>query len=252
MRGCLARLIFDDGGMNLLSTAGLRAIGAAFDKIEAIASPSLRGKRSIVLTFESGRPGLFAAGADMREMVEFHFGQAEAFSRTGQELFTRISRFRALTAVVVDGDCFGGALDFMMSFDLRIATSRARFSHPGGRIGIVTGFGGTSAWRSASRPAFAGPMLLSNEVVGPERARHLGLVHEITDDAEEIHDRLMTARARLPWIAGLKRLTHTERSLSSLSLLANRLDALTRAAGDGDGGKPNNGKTRDTSRHLFG
>ena len=103
-------LLFDDGGMNLLSSAALRAIRGALPDDASL------------FVFRSGRPGLFAAGADMAEMQRFTPWEAYEFAGLGQELFAAIERLPGLTVALIDGDCFGGALDLVLSFDLRFAT----------------------------------------------------------------------------------------------------------------------------------
>ena len=37
----------------------------------------------------------------------------------------------------------GGALDLALACDIRVASNSAVFSHPGARLGIITGWGGT-------------------------------------------------------------------------------------------------------------
>src|ERR1051326_1859445 len=144
-------IVLDDGGMNLLSSAMLRSIRAQL--------PS----SGSVLVLRSGRDHIFAAGADMAEMRAFGAAEAEEFARLGQELFAAIERLPMITVALIDGDCFGGALDLVLAFDLRFATPRARFAHPRARLGIVTGFGGTSRWRKAIDRAAARRLFLGNE-----------------------------------------------------------------------------------------
>jgi enoyl-CoA hydratase len=117
-----------------------------------------------------------AAGADMNEMRRFTAADAEEFSRLGQETFAAVERLPFLTVVAIDGDCFGGALDLALAFDLRFATTRSRFSHPGAKLGIVTGFGGTTRWRKALTPAAARRLFLANAVLSAEEAHAVGLV----------------------------------------------------------------------------
>jgi enoyl-CoA hydratase len=168
----IAQIVFDDGGMNLLSNDALRELGAVLDALPAATR---------VLTFRSGRAPLFAAGADMAEMRRFSGLDAERFARQGQELFARIERLPLITVALIDGDCFGGALDLALAFDLRLATRRSRFAHPGSRIGIVTGFGGTSRWRKALGPGAARRLFLTNEVLSCGQAQSIGLVDETFD-----------------------------------------------------------------------
>jgi enoyl-CoA hydratase len=162
-------ILFDDGGMNLLSTAALR-------ELLSVVSCRLLDQP---LVFRSGRPNIFAAGADMAEMRRFTAADAAEFACLGQETFTAIERLPCLTVAMIDGDCFGGALDLILAFDLRFATERSRFSHPGARLGIVTGFGGTSRWRRALTPAAARRLFLGNEIFDAKEALDIGLIDAI-------------------------------------------------------------------------
>lgn len=167
--------VFDDGGMNLLSSKALREIRASLPTDASL------------FVFRSGRPHIFAAGADMAEMQRFTAWQAYDFARLGQELFDAIEQLAAVTVAVIDGDCFGGALDLVLAFDLRIATPRSRFAHPGGRLGIVTGFGGTSRWRKVLTRSAANQLFLANRVFSAAEALELGLVDRV---AEAVDDEL--------------------------------------------------------------
>lgn len=153
-----------------------------------LSSEALRRLRH---SLPSSGPFLFnitrAGGADMNEMRRFSAAEAEEFSRLGQETFEAIERLPFLTVAAIDGDCFGGALDLALAFDLRFATARSRFAHPGAKIGIVTGFGGTTRWRKAMTPAAARRLFLANETLGAAEAHALGLVDAIGEpDAEAL------------------------------------------------------------------
>jgi len=206
---------FDDGGMNLLSSRAIEEFDEAFERI----SPD----HNLVI-FRSSRDGLFAAGADMKEMATFTGDDARRFSRKGQRLMLRIERFPGKTVALIDGDCFGGALDLVLAFDVRIATPRARFSHPGAKIGIVTGFGGTSRWRRLLSRGSASRLFLDNEIVTAEDAREIGLVDEVVRDLPDApYDGLSSGRA-----FKVAKLIATLQHLSPLhsTLLARRLAAL--------------------------
>lgn len=177
-------IAFDDGGMNLLSSDALRELR------DVIATCG-----DVPLVFRSGQPRLFAAGADMAEMAQFTAFDAYAFAELGQEVFASIERLPNLTVAFIDGDCFGGALDLVLAFDLRFATPRSRFAHPGARIGIVTGFGGTSRWRKVlTRPA-ANQLFLANRVFTADEAAELGLVDRVCEEMPALppSDRLRPA-----------------------------------------------------------
>jgi len=210
-------IVLDDGGMNLLSSSMLHWLRRQVSDVPA----STR-----VVLLRSARPGLFAAGADMNEMRGFSATDADAFSHLGQDVFSAIERLPCATVVVIDGDCFGGALDLALAFDLRFATPSSRFSHPGARLGIVTGFGGTSRWRDVIPPTAASRLFLANETLTAHEARAIGLVDGVDhsfDDELARAEKLDPARTR--FVKEIKR--HGRRLTSAQRvLLAERLAAL--------------------------
>jgi enoyl-CoA hydratase/carnithine racemase len=232
--------VFDDGGMNLLSSSALRAIGgfvtqwsaAALGGASSSASDAAEGGGAppSLFVFRSGRPGLFAAGADMAEMQRFTAFEAERFARLGQELFAEIERLPCITVALIDGDCFGGALDLALAFDLRFATPRSRFAHPGGKIGIVTGFGGTSRWRKVLTTPAAHQLFLANRTIGAAEAMAIGLVDRVDESHEAELSRLASLDPATTQV--VKQLTSRAERLSrqQLLLLAERLGQLYSAS----------------------
>jgi enoyl-CoA hydratase len=176
-------IVLDDGGMNLLSSSMLRWMGERVTSLEG--SQAGGPGEQAILVLRSGRPGLFAAGADMAEMRAFGPRDAEDFARTGQEVFSAIERLPFVTVAIIDGDCVGGALDLALAFDLRFATRRSRFSHPGAKLGIVTGFGGTSRWRRVMTAPAARQFFLANCVVDSAEALSMGLVDHVGEGFDE-------------------------------------------------------------------
>ena len=204
-------LLFDDGGMNLLSSSALHELrdllSSAQPRDRATAQP---------LFFRSARPDIFAAGADMAEMQRFSPREAYEFARLGQEVFETIERAPFLTIAMIDGDCFGGALDLILAFDIRLATPRSRFAHPGARIGIVTGFGGTSRWRKVlTRPA-ANQLFLANRVFDANEALNFGLVDRV---AESLDDEIARMSALDPAATQLVKELARGTELSRIELL---------------------------------
>ena len=205
-------ITFDDGGMNLLSSDALLELREVVGQVGQARAP--------VLHFRMTR----AAGADMSEMAAFSARDAEEFARLGQETFAAIETLPMLTIAHVDGDCFGGALDLILAFDLRFASERSRFSHPGAKLGIVTGFGGTSRWRRVIDPANARRLFLANPILNAQEALDAGLIDGIGDPATQPLGNPAT-------IAFLKELLRHRQNLtqSQLVLLADRLGALYNA-----------------------
>ncbi len=197
-QGRVVEIIFNDDGMNLLSSVALRELHSVVTSLAA----------AEVVLFRSGNPRLFAAGADMAEMASFDGWSAHEFARRGQELFATIESMPATTVCFIDGDCFGGALDLSLAFDLRVATPRSRFAHPGAHIGIVTGFGGTTRWKQVMESAAARKLFLANERFDASSARTAGFIDEIaTDPGPVIETILESDRATRRFVKELSNLS---------------------------------------------
>ena len=91
----------------------------------------------------TGTADVFASGANIRELAQLDSVSALQFSQLGQRIFQTISDAGQLTIAAINGYCMGGALDLALACDIRVASKSAVFSHPGARLGIITGWGGT-------------------------------------------------------------------------------------------------------------
>lgn len=192
--GPVARFVFETAGRPpTLSPEVLDALADAIDR-EAAA-----GARAAVV--ESASPGIFAAGADLRVIRELSPTEGYLYARTGQDALSRIARAACSTIVEIDGACYGGALDLAAACDVRFASSRAAFCHPGPRLGIVTGWGGTAAIPRRIGTGRARRVFRSGEVFGAFAALALGLVDEVTAPAD-LSRRVSDAASRIaqaPW-----------------------------------------------------
>ena len=126
----------------------------------------------------------FATGADLEEVSRLTPEEGVQFSALGQELMRRIERFRKRVVAAVRGYCFGGGLDLALACRLRIATPDARFAHPGGALGIITGWGGTARLPRLVGRARARELLVTGRMLAAEEAFQWGLVHRIVPAGE--------------------------------------------------------------------
>src|SRR5882672_10051046 len=91
----------------------------------------------------TGAADVFASGANINELAQLDSATAPEFSKFGQDLFQTIADARQVTIAAINGYCMGGALDLALACDIRVASQSAIFSHPGAKLGIITGWGGT-------------------------------------------------------------------------------------------------------------
>ena len=130
----------------------------------------------------TGRDGVFAAGADLKEIGSLTADEAKTFGLRGQTIMTRIANSNAATIAAIDGPCFGGAFDLSLACDERIATSTSVFCHPGAGLGIMTGWGGTQRLPRLIGESRALEMFLTARRVTAEDALIFGIIDSISVD----------------------------------------------------------------------
>ncbi len=143
---------------------------------------ALSASASLSAIIFGGADGVFASGANIRELHTLAPADALDFSRRGQRLMQRIADAPQLTIAAIDGYCMGGGLDLALSCDLRIASMRSTFAHPGSRLGIITGWGGTQRLPRLVGHARALEMFLTARRVSGAEAFEIGLVDRLCDD----------------------------------------------------------------------
>ncbi|MDQ2922427.1 MAG: enoyl-CoA hydratase/isomerase family protein [Acidobacteriota bacterium] len=137
---------------------------------------------AIVLT---GTNDVFASGADIRELAQLNPLSALEFARFGQGLFQSIADARQITIAAINGYCMGGALDLALACDIRVASKAAVFSHPGGRLGIITGWGGTQRLSQIIGRTRALELFATAGRYSSEAALEMGLVSRVADPVLE-------------------------------------------------------------------
>ena len=160
---------------NSLSAATLRELAEAFS--------SLSARDDIHAIVFTGTRDVFASGADIRELQTLTHDSALDFARRGQALFQKISEARQLTVAAVNGYCMGGGLDLALSCRVRVASHAAVFAHPGARLGIITGWGGTQRLPELVGAPMAIEMFTTARRLSAQEALGAGLVSRVDADA---------------------------------------------------------------------
>ncbi|MEJ7624778.1 MAG: enoyl-CoA hydratase/isomerase family protein [Pyrinomonadaceae bacterium] len=140
---------------------------------------SLGAIEKVVFT---GKDGVFASGANLKEIAAVSPAEAHAFAIRGQKLMKMVSDLTVTTVAAVNGVCFGGALDLAISCDRRVASSDAEFGHPGVGLGIITGWGGTQRLPRLIGEAATLEMFLTAERINAAEALRLGLIDKVCED----------------------------------------------------------------------
>jgi enoyl-CoA hydratase len=143
--------------------------------------------RAFILTGE-GRA--FVAGADIGEQNALDVASARKFSQFGSSIFRRIEKLEIPTIAAVNGFCLGGGCELAMSFDIILASEKAKFGQPEVGLGITPGFSGTQRLPRRVGVAKAKELLFSGRMITAAEAEKIGLVNAVYP-AEELMNATM-------------------------------------------------------------
>ncbi len=149
----------------------------------------------------AGSERAFAAGADLREMVDAD--SVEMMRRATHRLWQAVADFPKPLIAAVRGYALGGGMELAMHADIVVAGEGAEFGQPEVRVGIMPGAGGTQRLLRAVGPYRAAWLVMTGERISGREAAAMGLVSRLVPDAEVEAEALAVARriARMPPLA---------------------------------------------------
>jgi len=174
--GILLLTLDGNDGLPRLTRSLLAELGSQIERLAT--TPESPG---CVIT---GSDRAFAVGADVNELVRLSPAEAFDFSREGQRVLRIIEQSAKPVVAAIRGYCMGGGLDLALACHARIASPDAVFAHPGGTLGILTGWGGTQRLTRLIGRARALEMLTTGRTLDAKEAREFGLLSEIVSSPQ--------------------------------------------------------------------
>lgn len=151
---------------------------SVLDSLEALLDGILKERIFRGIVVMASRTS-FATGADVSQVSERTGSTGREFALRGQKLCDKIADSRIPVVAAIRGFCLGGGLDLALACHARVAAFDSSFGHPGGGIGLVTGWGGTQRLPRLIGKSQALQMLLTGERIPATQALTLGLVNEL-------------------------------------------------------------------------
>ena len=176
--GNLGLLTLDQPGSRA-NTLGQAVLGELERQVADLAGRTqLRG-----LLFRSGKPGMFVAGADLKELggPKRDADAVRGTVRRGLAIIAAIEALPYPTVALIDGSCMGGGLELAMAFDYRLAGTnpKTELGLPEVKVGLFPGWGGTQRLTRLIGPALAAEMICTGEPAKADWARQLGIVFDV-------------------------------------------------------------------------
>jgi len=174
--------------LNALNPELMNELGDAVGKFDN--DPAIR---CLILT---GSTRAFAAGADIKDMLDKSFGDVVNGNFLGN--WTSLSEAKMPIIAAVNGYALGGGCELAMMCDIILAGEKAEFGQPEIVIGTIPGAGGTQRWPRFVGKSKAMEICLTGDRISARDAHLFGLVSavhpadKLVDEAMKLAERIAT------------------------------------------------------------
>jgi enoyl-CoA hydratase/carnithine racemase len=176
----IATIRLDRPPMNAVNAQLREELQAA--AIEASQDPSIRA----VVVY--GGEKVFAAGADIKQMVGASREEMVPFAGALTQALTSLARIPKPVVAAINGYALGGGCEIALACDWRVAAAGAKLGQPEISIGVIPGAGGTQRLTRLVGPARAKDLILTGRMVDAAEALAIGLVDRVVPEGESVYD----------------------------------------------------------------
>ncbi|XP_057286636.1 methylglutaconyl-CoA hydratase, mitochondrial-like isoform X1 [Pezoporus wallicus] len=119
---------------NALSKNLLKMMSKAVDALKS-------DKKVRTVIFRSEVPGIFCAGADLKERAKMHSSEVSSFVSKTRATINEMANLPVPTIAAIDGAALGGGLELALACDIRVAASSAKMGLVETKLAIIPGAG---------------------------------------------------------------------------------------------------------------
>lgn len=149
------------------------------DRLHALCADLEASPRILII---AGAGGVFASGADIRQMLQRRAPEARAGINT--RVFMRIRELPMPVIAAIDGYALGGGAELAFAADLRIGSPQAKIGNPETGLGIIAAAGATWRLPALVGEARAAELLYTGRVLSADEALEWGLLSAIHPSGE--------------------------------------------------------------------
>ena len=151
-----------------------------------------------VVILHSKVPGVFCAGADLKERATMAPPEVAAFVHGLRSGFTEVEDLPMPVIAVIEGAAFGGGLELALAADLRVAGAEAKLGLVETGLAIIPGAGGTQRLPRLIGKARAKELIFTARKLTAHQALGLGIVEYVEPAGTALDRALALAREILP------------------------------------------------------
>jgi methylglutaconyl-CoA hydratase len=151
-----------------------------------------------VVVLHSLVPGVFCAGADLKERATMAPPEVAAFVHSLRGGFTELEDLPMPVIAALEGAAFGGGLELALAADLRLAGAEAKLGLVEASLAIIPGAGGTQRLPRLIGRSRAKELIFTARRIDAAEAGRLGLVDRVVPAGGALDAALALAREILP------------------------------------------------------
>lgn len=137
-----------------------------------------------VVILRSLVPGIFCAGADLKERATMTQVDTERFVNKLRSVLTQIEQLPMPTIAALDGAALGGGLEMALACDLRTAANDTKLGLVETRLAIMPGAGGTQRLPRVLNVALAKELIFTARVFNGKEAQEMSVVNHAVEQNE--------------------------------------------------------------------
>ena len=174
----------DHGNVREIKLARPPANALSADLVELITQSLIEAGEQAGAVVVSGRPGMFSAGLDVPQLMQFDRAEMSRFWLLFLRMLKTIACMPIPTAFAMTGHAPAGGIVMALFGDYRIMPGGFKTGLNEVQVGLVVSPPIHRALVRAVGPHTAERILVAGEMMDSERAKEIGLIDELADDPE--------------------------------------------------------------------
>jgi len=185
----LTQLDQDKSGIFVISInrpKAKNAISVRFLELFTEALESLKHNKDVrAVIVSSSVPGIFCAGADLKERAKMAPSEVGPFVSKLRAMVSGLNTLPVPVIAALDGAALGGGLEIALACDLRTASASAKMGLVETKLAILPGAGGSQRLPRLVGVATAKELIFTARVLDGREARAIGLVNHVVEQNKE-------------------------------------------------------------------
>ncbi|XP_014247614.1 methylglutaconyl-CoA hydratase, mitochondrial [Cimex lectularius] len=136
------------------------------------------------LVLRSHVPGVFCAGADLKERLQMTQTEVQMFVFRLRKLMVTLENTPVPVIAAINGAALGGGLEMALACDIRVATDKAKIGLVETKLAIIPGAGGTQRLTRIIGPSRAKELIFTARVLSGSQAQEYGIVNHCVESKD--------------------------------------------------------------------